>query len=416
MFNKESTGLVAYFFKAYPKRTFVMILCLIFAGLTEGIGITVLLPVLELNMGDGGALQSSVGRYVAGVLRFFGLEPKLEVLLSILVAGIALKGFFLWVAMRQVGYTVAHVVADLRKKLISALLNARWGYFIQHPAGRFANAIGVEAWRSGQAYYELSIAIAYVIQLMVYTATAVMVSWQVALGAFATGLVILFILRRLVNIGRRAGRNQTDLSKSLVSRLTDALQGIKPIKAMAGEEHLLPLLEAEAMDMNQAQRSQVFANETMRAVQELVTAFFLAAGLFVLVRIGNQPFSAILVLAFIFFRMVTRFNEVQYRYQKMVTVESAFWSLMESIECAREEAEANLGRRLRPTFKKEIRFEEVSFSYGEKDVLKGASLVIPAGSFVGIAGDSGAGKTTIADLLIGLWQPRHGRISSTVCP
>jgi ATP-binding cassette subfamily C protein len=410
MFNKESTGLVAYFLKAYPKRTFVMILCLIIAGLTEGIGITILLPVLELNMGDGGAPQSSVGRYVAEVLHFFGLEPKLDVLLSILVAGIALKGFFSWVAMRQVGYTVAHVVADLRKKLISALLNARWGYFIQHPAGRFANAIGVEAWRSGQAYYESSIAIAYVIQLMVYTAAAVMVSWKVALGAFATGLVIIFILRRLVNIGRRAGRSQTDLSKSLVSRLTDALQGIKPIKAMAGEGHLLPLLEAETMDMNRAQRSQVFANETMRAVQEPVTAFFLAAGLFVLVHFGDAPFSAILVLAFIFFRMVTRFNEIQYRYQKMVTVESAFWSLMESIERADQEAEANTGGNRIPEFQNEIRFENVSFSHGQEAILKDVSLVIPSGSFVGIAGSSGAGKTTIADLMIGLWHPRQGRI------
>ncbi|MBW1945153.1 MAG: ABC transporter ATP-binding protein, partial [Deltaproteobacteria bacterium] len=409
MLNRESTGLVAYFLKAYPKRTLVMILCLIFAGLTEGIGIAVLLPVLELNMGDGGA-PSSMGRYVAEVLSFFGLEPKLEILLSILVAGIALKGFFSWVAMRQVGYTVAHVVADLRKKLISALLNARWGYFIQHPAGRFANAIGVEAWRSGQAYYESSIAIAYVIQLMVYTAVAVMVSWKVALGAFATGLVIIFILRRLVNIGRRAGKSQTDLSKSLVSRLTDALQGIKPIKAMAGEGHLLPLLEAETMEMNRAQRSQVFANETMRAVQEPVTAFFLAAGLFVLVHFGDAPFSAILVLAFIFFRMVTRFNEVQYRYQKMVTVESFFWSLMESIERADQEAEANTNGNRIPEFQNEIRFENVSFSHGQAAILKDVSLVIPSGSFVGISGSSGAGKTTIADLMIGLWHPGQGRI------
>ena len=410
MLDKKSTGLVAYFFKAYPKRTFVMVLCLIFAGLTEGIGITVLLPVLELNMGSGGAPPSSVGRYVAEALHFLGLEPKLGVLLSILVAGIALKGFFSWVAMRQVGYTVAHVVADLRKNLISALLNARWGYFIQHPAGRFANAIGVEAWRSGQAYYESSIAIAYLIQLMVYTVVAVMVSWKVALGAFATGLVIIFILRRLVNIGRRAGKSQSDLSKSLVSRLTDALQGIKPIKAMAGEGHLLPLLEAETMEMNQAQRNQVFANETMRAVQEPVTAFFLAKGLFLLIHFGEAPFSAILVLAFIFFRMVTRFNEVQYRYQKMVTVESFFWSLMESIERADQEAEANTGGNRIPAFENEIRFENVFFSHGQKAILKDVSLVIPSGSFVGISGSSGAGKTTIADLMIGLWHPGEGRI------
>ena len=330
--------------------------------------------------------------------------------LLILVVGITLKGVFSWLAMRQVGYTVSHVVADLRMKLISALLNARWGYFIRHPAGRFANAIAVEAWRAGLAYYEASVAIAYLIQLLAYTVVALMVSWTVAVVAFIAGFVIMFILKRLVKMGRQAGLSKTILSKALLTRLTDALQGIKPIKAMAGEEHLLPLLEAETRDLNMAQRRQVIAQETLKAVQEPVTALFLALGLFALVYFGDTPFSAILVLAFIFFRMVTRLNEVQHRYQKMAIVESAFWSLMESIERADQEAEANTGGNRMPEFQNEIRFENVSFRHGQQAILKDVSLVIPSGSFVGITGSSGAGKTTIADLMIGLWHPGQGRI------
>ena len=82
---------------------------------------------------------------------------------------------------------MTHVAADLRMKLIRALLGARWGYFVSHPAGRFANAISVEAWQAAEAYYEASISIAFLIQLAVYTIAAVMVSWQVAVGAFVCG-------------------------------------------------------------------------------------------------------------------------------------------------------------------------------------------------------------------------------------
>jgi len=410
MFNKESTGLVVYFFKAYPKRTLVMILCLIFSGLAEGIGVAVLLPLFEVNMGSAQAPQSGIGHMVAQGIRFVGLEPRFEVFLLVLVTGITLKGIFSWLAMRQVGYTVSHVVADLRMKLISALLNARWGYFVRHPAGRFANAIAVEAWRAGVAYYEASVAIAYLIQFLAYTVVAVMVSWRVAVIAFVAGFIIMFILKRFVKMGRQAGLSKTILSKALLTRLTDALQGIKPIKAMAGEEHLLPLLEAETRDLNMAQRRQVIAQETLKAVQEPMTAFFLASGLFALVYFGDTPFSAILVLAFIFFRMVTRLNEVQHRYQKMVIVESAFWSLMDSINRAKAEEDANRGENLSPTFKKEIRFQKVFFGYGDKAVFKGVSLEIPVGDFVGISGVSGAGKTTLADLIMGLAHPQEGTI------
>lgn len=408
MFHKKTTGLVAYFMRAYPGRTFVMILCLLVAGLTEGVGVTAMLPLLDV--GTTGKPSTALGRRVADMAAAMGLPPTFETFLLILVGGILLKGACSWLAMRQVGYTVTHVAADLRMKLIRALLGARWGYFVSHPAGRFANAISVEAWQAAEAYYEASISIAFLIQLAVYTIAAVMVSWQVAVGAFVVGIAIMFFLKGFIKVGRRAGKSQTEMIKALVSRLTDALQGIKPIKAMACESHLLPLLASETRDLYLAQRRQVLARESLRIVQEPMTVAFLALGLLWLVNVGNQPFSTIIVLAFIFYRMVTRSNEVQYRYQKMATLESAFWSLTDSIQQAETQAEIRPAAGLRPSLEKEIRFEDVRFSYGDKPVLNGVSLTIPAGGFVGIAGHSGAGKTTIADLILGLGQPQDGTV------
>lgn len=410
MLNKRTIGLVAYFMKAYPARTLLMIGCLIFAGLIEGLSVSMLLPILEVSIGSGEGGQSELAGQILGILAAVGIAPRLEVLLSVLVMGIALKGLALWIAMRQVGYTVAHVVADLRMNLIGGLLGARWDYFVSQPAGRFANAIGVEAWRAAETYYEVSIALAFGIQVLVYTLAALLVSWQVAVAAFAAGLFVMLLLKRLVQIGRQAGASQTELIKTLVARLTDALQGIKPIKAMAAEDHLLPLLEAETRGLNDAQRRQVFAKETLKAVQEPMSVIFLAIGMFLLIGVGNQPASQVLVLAFIFYRMLTRLNEVQHRYQKVVTLESAFWSLTESIDQARTAAERTGSKGPRPALKREIRFERVSFGYGSRRVLEDVSLVIPAGAFVGIEGASGSGKTTIADLMIGLRRPQSGEV------
>ncbi len=71
-----------------------------------------------------------------------------------------------------------------------------------------------------------------------------------------------------------------------------------------------------------------------------------------------------MLLAFVFYRMVTRFNEVQHRYQKMATRESAFWSLTKSIEDTEAASETACGQGLRPLFQHEIRFENLFFRYG----------------------------------------------------
>ena len=63
-----------------------------------------------------------------------------------------------------------------------------------------------------------------------------------------------------------------------------------------------------------------------------------------------------------------------------------------------------------PTLKKGCEFRGVSFAYGRKTVLDDVSLTIPAGKLTTVTGASGAGKTTVADLLLGLHRPASGEI------
>src|SRR5829696_8082056 len=61
-------------------------------------------------------------------------------------------------------------------------------------------------------------------------------------------------------------------------------------------------------------------------------------------------------------------------------------------------------------FKREIRFENVNFSYGERPVLQNVSLTIPCGFKLGIAGESGSGKSTLVNLLFRFYDVTHGRV------
>jgi ATP-binding cassette subfamily C protein len=102
-------------------------------------------------------------------------------------------------------------------------------------------------------------------------------------------------------------------------------------------------------------------------------------------------------------------SKIQKQYQKLVTMESAFWSLRKSIKQAEKAREISEGTE-EPRLDSAIRLERISFAYGDKTVLQDVSLRIPTRSLTTIIGASGAGKTTLVDLIIGLYRPNSGTV------
>lgn len=409
MLKASTTGFVFHFLRRYPRRTVLLVGLLVLSSLAEGIGVLALLPLLELAMTPGDGPRSGITRTLNGVLEGVGLEPRLDVLLLIIVLAMGAKGGFRLLAMRQVGVTVSRVATDLRLALIRALLHTRWSHFTSTPAGRYANAIAAEATRAANGYRSALTMLAAVIHVLLYAAVAFWISPLVAVVAILAGSVTVLGLGRLVQMSRAANQAQMRLTRSLVGRLTDALQGIKPIKAMGREAHIQPLLEHETREINAAQERQVVASEAVTAAQEPLLVLTMSLFLYFAVNYGNQSFASVLVFAFLFYRLAGRIGVVQVNYQAITTGESFFWSIQGSIDTAVKEREPKAGS-LPATLEDRVAFEDIEFAYGDQPVLSGASLEIPAGRFVALVGPSGAGKTTVADLLVRLQVPQAGRI------
>lgn len=368
------------------------------------------LPVLELLSSGNVTGDSTAVRFIGTLLNFVGLTPSLPVMLGLIVAGITAKSALLMLAMKQAGYTIAHVTTDLRLKMIKALLVAKWNYFVSQPAGHLANAISSEAMRASTAYHHAILLIAAIIQIWVYSIVALWVSWKITIISLLISLALLFILKGFIKMSRGAGDQQTALMKALIGRLTDMLQGIKPIKAMAREEHIQTLLESETEDIKKAQQRHVLASESLKAFQEPLLVAMIAIGIYCVLTFGKQTFSAIMVMIFLFNRLLNRIYFAQACYQELSTNESALWSLLDNIEHTQREREMDTGNRQPEKIEKGIHIDGLLFSYDQKVVLENASMDIPAGQIVAIVGHSGTGKTTVADLVTGLFRPEQGAI------
>ena len=405
---RDTARLFRHFFVAYPVRSTLMLLAITAAAFAEGVGIAALLPMIGLVIdaeGAGGPLT----RYVGQVFAFAGQDISLGGLLVLIVVAMALKALLMLLAMMQVGYSAAHVAMNLRLAFIRAILRARWLHFIDRRTGDLASAVSIEPTRTAEAYVAACQVLSGVIQAAIYLAVCLAISWEVSLLALAAGAFGMFALNRLVVVSRRAGQNQTELQKSFMSRLLQGLDGMKPLKAMGREGSMRPLFDGDIRGLNDAQRIIVISREGLAESYELIRAFAVAGGLYVFVAVWDQPVDGLLVLALLFVRIMQKVSRVHDEYQIAATAQPAFAFLQSTIAAAEEAEEPSLGSTA-PRLASAISLRDVSFSYGRGNVLENVSMTLPAGAFIAVVGASGAGKTTVADLIIGLLRPQSGEV------
>jgi ATP-binding cassette subfamily C protein len=405
--------LLIAFFRAYPGRTVVMLAALLLAGAAEGVSLAALLPLLGIVMKTDGseadAASSGLDKMIQEALLVIGIEPTLGVLLVIIVMGITLRSLLLLFAKKHIGYTAAQVSTDLRLNLLRAIMQAKWQYFMSQSAGQVANSMAGEAARSSEAYVNGTTMLSQCIQAMVYVGLALAVSWRATLAAFAAGLVIIAVSHTFVRMGRRAGDRHTNHAKALLRRLTDTLQSVKPLKAMSREYLAGTVLSYETNKLNRAIQKQVLSKAALSAAQDPLLVMIVALGIYFSYEKFGIEFPQIAMLVLLLGRMINQMGKIQTWYQRMVTQESAYWSMNQLISDAHREQES-LSGNIEAAFKRGIRLDGVGVSYGKKVVLNALDLEVPAGQLTAVIGPSGVGKTTVVDLVTGLIRPVEGEV------
>ncbi|GAB4174251.1 MAG: ABC transporter ATP-binding protein [Wenzhouxiangellaceae bacterium] len=404
--------------RRYPGRSVAVLGALLVASLLDGLGLSTVLSLLSLavdTQSDPGAglvqtaEPSLPEQMVHGVFGWFGITPNLYWLLAIGIALILAKAVVVLIANKQVGYAVAQVATDLRLDLLKAVARSHWRYYLAKPVGSLTNAVATEAQRASEGFLQGALMAAQMLTALVYLGLAMMISWQVTLGSMVLAVLILLGLNTLVRKAGRAGRRQTGLLRDLLSVMTDQLAAIKPLKAMGREDRFDTLVTAQTASLNESLRKQVVAKEAMKAWQEALLVIVAAVGLVFMLSVLKLPVAEVMVLVFLLARTITLLAKAQRAWQQMAISESAFWSLNHAIDEARAAREHNRGS-LEPALNQAIHFERVSFAHPGRTVFDAQDLEIPQRALTVITGPSGAGKTTLIDLVAGLLKPDAGRI------
>lgn len=396
------------FLQRYPGESAVLIFALLLSGVANSIGLSALLPVLNLAF-ENEVPESGVERVAIDALQAVGLSPDLGLLLLIILGAIVLKNAMVLFAEARIGYIAADVATGLRLRLLQGILRSRWTYFAGQSPGKLANAMSTEAYRASLAYVMGVRVLALTIESLIYGAFAFAVSWQAMVFAVLASIVILILSRSLVRMGRDGGVLQTQWYRQLLASLTDTLQSVKSFKAM-GREHLADnVLSEETSALRGALRREALATASLESAQEPMYALVIAGGIYFAFALFDVQMATATFLILVLANLLKQVGKVQKQYQRMAIYESAYWALDETISDAESKAEVLEGEKP-PHFEREITLEGVSFSYGEHDILKETSITIPAGELTCLVGESGSGKTTVTDLVMGLVRPTAGAV------
>lgn len=407
--KKELPELLLHFFKIYPLRFLISLTALLLAGFVEIIGVGALLPLLNLVFEQENTSSGFLNQAVQTLFNTLAMDQTFENLLILMVVAILLKAVIVFFALRIVAYVAIDISYDLRKNFIHSLIHAEWGYYSSLNIGRSANAIATEADYAGQFCVLVGKTITAAIQVAVYTLIAMSIDWKVSVAAIFLGSLSAFLLKFLVQYARDAGTNMASTLNHLLSRLNESLSGAKAIKAMGAESKYIDLLNNDAASLQDSRKKLALSTLLLNLIHEPLLIFFMALGLAWAHNYANYPVTFLLVLAFLFSRLLSQMNMVQNHYQKTAIFEGALNAILEKTQTARGWSEKRTGKQ-QPNLIQNIRFEKVTLSYGENIIINQFDEEIKSNQMTVIFGPSGSGKSSMLDAILGLLPITNGTV------
>lgn len=387
----------------------LVLTCLILSSIAEILSMSALLPALLAVSGEQGDLPPAFRTVIDATLAMTGLPETMAGFTIAVVLMLILRTILLGAALTYAGFSIANVSTKLREDLLNAMFDTRWRYFVDHRAGRIANTISVDATRAGQAYLESAKFVAAIVQGIGYLAIAMMASFKFALAGVIAGTIIVAGLGKLIAVSRRAGKLQTASTSQLVTIVADALNNIKPIKSMARTVPFIAMFGTNLQSLNKSIKLQILSTQGLERGSDILIALMIGVGFFLAVGVWEITLASVTVLGVIGYQAISVVRRLQRFLQRGAELEAAYYAVHEMSEKLTREAE-RVGGAQDITLDQGCTFDHVTFAHEDRPTVENVSLFIPSGKITVLQGPSGAGKTTIVDLLLGLHEPASGHI------
>jgi len=320
-----------------------------------------------------------------------------------------LRGFFGIVNTYFLQWVASRTIADLRTKLFRHLLDLSASFYSQNSSGQLISRVMADTWAlqtvlSGATAVIVRDPVALV-SLVVYLLCIQAKLTLITLIVMPACLIPITIVSRKI---RKSSREMQSKSADLTQTMTEAFTGHRIVKAYNLEEIVTE-------EFHQTARQHV--SQYMRIIRAItlpgpLIEFFGSCGVALLltyVIYHHQPvqnFIQLIGSVFLLYAPLKNLNNLHNQIAQGRAATERVFELLATKNTVPEPAQPKpLNAR-----NADIVFDNVSFNYGDKPVLRNINLSVKSGSLVALVGHSGSGKTTLANLLLRFYDPQQGAI------
>jgi len=306
------------------------------------------------------------------------------------------------------------IALELRKKVYAHLQTLGLNYFETAKTGDLSYRLTEDIDRIGEVinkfFHDF---IPSALQLIVVFAYMFIVNWQLTIAVIIIapllGVLVGFFGEKLLQYARRAQAKISNLS----SLLTEVFGGIRVVQAFAAEDYQTELFAQEAEENRRAQ----YLSESTKALQYVVVGFLQALGVIFLFflagwQISQKNLTGIDFVSYVaaVAMLIDPIAHITSNYNQFKQGQASMDRIFELLAILPTITEKPNAIEL-PLHSKEVEYCQVNFSYNEdRQVLKNINFTAHAGEMIALVGASGAGKTTLVNLLLRFYDPNAGKI------
>lgn len=427
---KEFLLILRRFVPPYKKYVALNVLCNILSAILTLFSFALIIPILEMlfkvredvyqlmHIGQASFKDVAINNfyyYTQEAINNYGPQATLAALAAMLVVMTGLK--------TGVSYLCSYFIIPMRNGIVRDIRNYVFNNMISLPISFFTSA------RKGDVMARMSGDVAEIensimqsldmmfknpIMIIACLATMFAISWQLTVFVLILLPMAGFIMGRVGKSLKRKSLDQQNQWGVLMSNIEECLGGLRIIKAFNAEEKVKDRFHRENQTFyrlsNRIARRQSLAHPMSEFLGTMAIAIVLWFGGSLILG-GNSTLNA---SEFIYYMVIfyTIINPAKDLSKAMYSIQKGLASMerVDKILGAQNPIRDPENPKTITTLKGSISYDNISFAYGDKEVLHDVSLEIPAGSTVALVGQSGSGKSTMADLLPRFYDVNAGSI------
>ena len=398
------------------------ILATVLASVLDGFTIALLIPFLRTLFGQqalgpagGSAVQAVLARLTGALITAGAPQAALRNVVVILLVALVLKNAAEYAAAYWNVVIQESVVRDLRLRLFRHLQLLPLGYFQRTKVGQ---SIARLIYDTDAVKMAVSAALASLLQnsvmIVVYLAILVGLSLRLTLVALLFAPVLLFVIRPLISRLRRRSSELVTERGELTSHVSEMMSSVKLVRAYVAEAFELSRFKALAdRYRKRVLRAQRFSSLTS-PVTEVFGGMMIVGILWygTLLALGDRPAmrpEELITFLVVALRLMSPVKSVSNYPAVMAGALASAGRVYEVLDLTPDEGDRP--GETTAQFHERIEYRRVSFAYAdEAEVLRDVELEVRRGQVVAVVGPSGAGKTTLVDLLPRFYEPTAGAL------